>query len=284
VTFRQPSGEIHLKFITEIPNDGLIRFPGLFNQNWLLLADPSSLGEVLVHNSYDWEKPKDLRRFLRMILGDGLILVEGDEHKFQRKHLAPTFSFRHIKELYPIFWQKATDLVGRVTAEIHENPVTLGEGEKMMGGVVEVNHWANKVTMDIIGVAGMDFFSSVAKFRSSFIPGLGREVNSLYTTDDELVHNYEEILEPTTEKAIYFGANIILSPTMVGWLPWKLNQTLKNTTSTLRRICHEFVREKKAAIVNEKEPKIDILSGLIKSNNFGDDMLVDQLLTFLAAG
>jgi len=89
-----------------------------------------------------------------MILGDGLILVEGDEHKFQRKHLAPAFSFRHIKDLYPIFWQKAQDLVGRVTAEIHENLQLHDQDEKVNQGVVEVNHWANKVTMDIIGVAG----------------------------------------------------------------------------------------------------------------------------------
>lgn len=34
---------------------------------------------------------------------------------------------------------------------------------------------------------------------------------------------------------------------------------------------------------SEKEG-LDILSLLIKSNNFADDMLVDQLLTFLAAG
>lgn len=83
-------------------------------------------------------------------------MVEGDEHKFQRKHATPAFSFRHIKELYPIFWQKAVDLSGRIAAEIHANPEPANEksGTRHLEGVVELNHWANKVTMDIIGVAG----------------------------------------------------------------------------------------------------------------------------------
>jgi cytochrome P450 len=84
-----------------------------------------------------------------------LIVVESDEHKFQRKHLTPAFHFRHIKELYPVFWSKSVDLVGRITAEIHANPEPTSENKsKHLEGIVEINHWANKVTMDIIGVGG----------------------------------------------------------------------------------------------------------------------------------
>jgi hypothetical protein len=44
------------------------------------------------------------------------------------------------------------------------------------------------------------------------------------------------------------------------------------------------VREKKVLSAGGQEQNIDILSSLMKSNNFADEMLVDQLLTFLAAG
>ncbi|KAH7391280.1 putative P450 monooxygenase [Cadophora sp. MPI-SDFR-AT-0126] len=268
VLLKRPNGELFLKLITEIPNEGLIRFPGLFNSDYLLLTGPSSLGEVLVHKSYDFEKPKELRKFLRIILGDGLILVEGDIHKFQRKHVSPAFSFRHIKELIPVFWQKAWDMTGRVAAEIHENPEPIvDEKNKNRAGVVEINHWANKVTMDIIGVAG-----------------LGRDFNSLYNADDPLVANYEEILEPTAEKALFFGVNMLFSPMLVAKLPWKLNQRLKGTMSTLRGVCRQLLQEKKDLMRADKEQPINILSLLIKSNNFDDEMLIDQLLTFLAAG
>jgi len=155
ITFRQPIHDVLLRFISNVPNEGLIRFPTLFNQYSLLLTDPSSLQEVLTQKTYDFEKPKDLRDFLRLILGNGLIVVESDEHKFQRKHLTPAFHFRHIKELYPVFWSKSVDLVGRITAEIHANPEPTSENKsKHLEGIVEINHWANKVTMDIIGVGG----------------------------------------------------------------------------------------------------------------------------------
>lgn len=56
--------------------------------------------------------------------------------------------------------------------------------------------------------------------------------------------------------------------------------------ATLRGACTQLINERKEAkpSESEKDEKRDILSLLIKSNNFGDNMLVDQLLTFLAAG
>jgi cytochrome P450 len=235
--------------------------PGLFNVEQILLTEPKTLAEVLVHKSYEFEKPKQVREFLSLILGNGMIVVEGNVHKFQRKHVAPAFSFRHIKELIPIFWRKAVTLRDGVVAEMRENPE--GDGR----GVVEINHWATKVTMDIIGVAG-----------------LGREFNALKNSNDQLVHNYEEILDPTKEKLAFFLLNLIFSQQVISWLPWKLNTSLKNTSTTLRNICLGLVSDKRQLMKQESEAQLDILSLLINSNSFDDDMLVDQLLTFLAAG
>ncbi|KAH8819241.1 putative P450 monooxygenase [Xylogone sp. PMI_703] len=274
MTFKRPSGDQYLQMLKEIPDQSIIRIQGIFGADAVLLAHPQSLAEVLVHKSYDFEKPTEIRNFLRIVLGDGLIIVEGDEHKFQRKHLTPAFSFRHIKELYPIFWSKATELMHCISAEIYENPAPLNvkepskeRGPGKLQGIVEVNHWANKVTMDIIGVAG-----------------LGRQFNALHNANDDLIKNYEELLEPTTEKAVYFTMNLIFTRRLVSMLPWKLNEVLKTTTTTLRGICGQLIRDKKQLSKAQPEEHIDILSLLIKSNNFADKMLVDQLLTFLAAG
>lgn len=257
--------------MTEIPNDGLIIVPGIMNSQDLLLSDPSTLAEVLVHKSYDFEKPSEIRNIIRLVLGDGLIVAEGDNHKFQRKHLVPAFSFRHIRDLVPVFWSKAGDLVGRLSAELYENPSPTDESftrkARHIEGVLDINHWANKVAMDIIGVAG-----------------LGRQFNSLYSAEDELIDNYQEILEPSYEKGLYFAAALMLPRSVLAMLPWKLNQRLDETTSTLRRICRQLLREKTELAKTSKEQPVDILSLLIKSNNFSDEMLVDEILTFLAAG
>lgn len=255
-SFERPAGQSFLRFMNEIPNDGIIRLQGLMNRDWLLLTDPASLSEVLVHKAYDYEKPSFIRQFLRIVLGDGLIVVEGDEHKFQRKHASPAFSFRHIKDLYPLFWSKSLEMKDCVAAE------SKGGNE-----IVEINQWANKATLDIIGVAAF-----------------GRDFHSLTTSGNELAKNYEEILEPTANKAAFFTAHLFLPRWVIARLPWNLNKALKRTTGVIKRCTTQLIQDKKALMKDQSENHVDILSILLKSNDFGDDMLGQQLLTFLAAG
>ncbi|KAF2848751.1 cytochrome P450 [Plenodomus tracheiphilus IPT5] len=260
ITFRKPNGSGHLQLIKETPNDGLILTRGLFHSNRMILSGPATIADVLVNKSYDFEKPAWARDFLRRFLGDGLLMTEGDEHRHHRKLIMPAFHFRHIKELYPVFWSKSIDLCNTLDAILQEDP------EK----VLEIGHYSTQVTLDIIGLAG-----------------LGRDIQSLHNSEDELIANYEEILEPTTEKGLYFLLHLVFPPWFIGALPWKLNQRVQITTSNLKKICTDFVTERKANMkieTSEKQNSRDILSIMIRSNDFSDQNLVDQLLTFLAAG
>lgn len=257
VMFQRPQGEPHLKMMKETDNDGIIYFRGFFHTDRLVLTSPAALADVLVHRPYDFEKPPWTRAFLRKFLGDGLLMTEGDEHKHQRKDIMPAFSFRHIKELYPVFWSKSIELCEVTKAELLEKT----------DKILEIGHFSTQVTLDIIGLAG-----------------LGRDIGSLRNGDDELIKNYEEILEPTAEKAIYFIFHLLFPPWFVSALPWGLHERVRITTSNLKRICREFVVEKKGKMKMETQESVDILSIMIRSNNFSDEGLVDQLLTFLAAG
>ncbi|KAI8934944.1 hypothetical protein NX059_008611 [Plenodomus lindquistii] len=260
IMFEKPNGSAHLRIMNETPNDGLILTRGLFHGNRLILTTPATIADVLVHKNYDFEKPAWARDFLRRFLGDGLLMTEGDEHKHHRKLIMPAFHFRNIKELYPVFWSKSMELCHAVSGILQEEP------EK----VLEIGHYSTQVTLDIIGLAG-----------------LGRDINSLHNSDDELIANYEEILEPTTEKGLYFLLHLAFPAWFIAALPWGLNKRVKITTSNLKRICTEFVTEKKANMKyesSEKQNSRDILSIMIRSNDFSDENLVDQLLTFLAAG
>jgi cytochrome P450 len=255
--FERPPGKPFLRIMKETPNDGIILVRYFFHADRLLLTSPQALAEVLVHKSYDFEKPAWVRQFLRQFLGDGLLMTEGDEHKHQRKHIMPSFHFRHVKELYPVFWQKSLALCQTVAAELAHNE----------SDVLEMNHFSTQVTLDIIGLAG-----------------LGRDIQSLKNADDELVKNYEEILEPTVEKAVYFLLHLLLPQWLIHRLPWNINMRVEVTTTNVKNICRQFVREKKERMKMENDNSLDILSILIRSNSFSDDGLVDQLLTFLAAG
>lgn len=250
-----------LNWVQNIPNDGLLRFRGFFNEDRLIPTSPETLKSVLADNSYDFEKPPAIRKFLVKILGAGLILVEGDVHKFQRKNVLPSFQLKHIKELYPVFWGKSRGLVEGIEMEIEHS------GKSVGGHVVEFGEWATRVTLDIIGLAGM-----------------GRDFNAVRNDDDPLVSAYNELLEPTTERAVYFAANIVGPQDLIQKLPWKQNRVLKETTGKLKYFCLRMVGEKREKAKMKGEGGNDILSLLIESNNFSDEELVDQMLTFLAAG
>ena len=69
------------EWVNQIPNQGLIRYKGLLNTERILITSPKALGEVLVHKNYDFIKPGQLRHGLGRILGVGILLAEGEEHK-----------------------------------------------------------------------------------------------------------------------------------------------------------------------------------------------------------
>jgi len=71
----------HQDWINSIPNDGLIYYNSVLNAERLLLTSPQALSEVLTTKSYEFVKPAFLRNGLGRVLGNGLILSEGDEHK-----------------------------------------------------------------------------------------------------------------------------------------------------------------------------------------------------------
>ncbi len=264
---RKPPGSHFLEWSIDTPNNGILLLRSFFHQNRLLVTKPNALADILVTNAYDFHKPKRIRKFLRHVLGDGLIMAEGESHRFQRKHLMPAFSFRHIKDLYPMMWTKAQALMDRMSLDIQEHPTKRQDvSMRKVTGTVEINNWASKITLDIIGVAG-----------------LGRELNALKNSDDQLVKDYEELLEPSSEKLLFFIMKAYVNARFTEMLPWKMNETFTKTTTSLRGICRQMVREKRE-IMKSGEQHFDILSLLIKSNDFSDEELVDQLLTFLAAG
>ncbi|CZT49524.1 related to isotrichodermin C-15 hydroxylase (cytochrome P-450 monooxygenase CYP65A1) [Rhynchosporium secalis] len=265
-SFSKPPGQEILNWVND-PKiktpEGIIRFRGFFNRSTLVPTSVEALKSVLSDHTYDFIKPKEVSSFLTLIIGDGLILTEGDVHKFQRKNTLPAFQLKSLKELYPVFWSKTRGLVEGIEADIDH----LTNKETNKEPVIEFGEWATRVTLDIIGLAGM-----------------GRDFNAVKNADDELVQAYTILLDPTIEKAIYFATNILGPQSLVQKLPWKQNADLKRVTGQLKSYCLKNVREKREEFKKTGKLGKDILSLLIESNNFNDQELVDQMLTFLAAG
>lgn len=230
------------------------------------MTSPKALAEVLVTKSYDFVRPGPVRFVLGRILGDSLLIAEGDVHKMQRRNLLPAFAFRHIKDLYPVFWSKAREGVQAMTEEISKGAAQNGQsGER--SAVIEASSWASRITLDIIGVAG-----------------LGRDFNAIKDPGNHLTEAYARLFEPSRQARMLQLLGLITHPRLVALLPVKRNGDIDASAQHIRAVCADIIQEKKLKLSQKERTDVDILSVALESGGFTDENLVDQLMTFLAAG
>lgn len=81
---KEPTGHPQRMWANEVPNDGIIRYLNVFNEERLLITAPKALAEVLSTKNYDFIKPAQMRNGLGRVLGFGILLAEGDEHRVNK--------------------------------------------------------------------------------------------------------------------------------------------------------------------------------------------------------
>lgn len=275
-----PSGRPMRKWVESVPNDGLIRY-SMWGQERLLVTNPKALGEVLVTKNYDFVKPQQVRDGLARLLGVGILLAEGDEHKRQRKELMPAFAYRHVKDLYPVFWSKAREMVECLTkasksTEKPKEEVDSGmpdvdmenKGAKQHApGTIEVHNFSSRATLDIIGVSGMN-----------------HDFNSLQDPTNELYQHYRTVFNPGRVGRILQILGLIVPFWILRILPLKRNQEINDAVSYLKRLCYSLIANKRKMMAEKERTEVDILSVALESGAFSDEDLVNQMMTFLAAG
>jgi cytochrome P450 len=214
---------------------------------------------------------------LGRLLGVGILLAEGDEHKFQRKHLMPAFAFRHIKNLYPVFWSKAKENVFKMvehvnTGGIDKSLIPNQDPEKSNDNadstpVIDVGSWSARATLDIIGVAGM-----------------GKDFGAIQDEDALLSRTYRKIFKPNRGAMILGLLGVLLPSWFLRNLPIKRNSDIEDAARVIRDTCKQEIKEKKERLLRKDNSDVDILSIALESGGFTDENLADQMMTFLAAG
>jgi cytochrome P450 len=200
------------------------------------------------------------------LLGVGVLLAEGEEHKIQRKNLMPAFAFRHVKDLYPTFWSKSREAVLAMTEAIRSDEAK--DPEKSSEGVViEAGEWASRATLDIIGVAGM-----------------GKDFGAIKDPDTLLNKTYRAVFKPSRQAQILGLLSLFLPGWFVKNLPIKRNGDIEAAAAVIRTTCRQLIRSKKEKLEKNALTDVDILSVALESGGFTEENLIDQLMTFLAAG
>ena len=137
-------GEAHLLWLRKYRNPtGLISYPVLFYTRRVMPTTSSTIQHILTSSNI-YIKPELERKTLERILGQGLLTAEGDLHKRQRKVLTPAFGTGYVREIVPIFTEKANHMVAILEAQLNSQE---SEG-------IEVFGLLSRCTLDIIGCAG----------------------------------------------------------------------------------------------------------------------------------
>jgi cytochrome P450 len=222
----------------------------------VIVNSPQALSELLVTKCYSFERPEFARKFLAFIIGWGLLTVEGDEHKKQRRDMLPAFSFRHIKDLYPTFWKKSCESVQAIADTCDEKGYT----------EMDIAPWTARCALDIIGLAGV-----------------GVDFGSIKNPENPLTHSYE-FLQPSEADMPLLGLRAFLPDFIMDNLPISKVRNAAKATQHIRRVAHELIQEKRRLLDSKQDGGVDILTVALGGRLFSENALVDQMMTFLTAG
>ncbi|KAF9577455.1 hypothetical protein BGW38_007324 [Lunasporangiospora selenospora] len=257
----------------------IVHYRGPFNNLRVVIAGPKALQHVLNTNSYKYIKPPRINRALAAVLGNGVLLAEGDVHRKQRKMLNPAFSHKHIKEMVPIMAGPAAALA----------KIWSSRADEAVGQVAEFDITVDlgRATLDIIGQAGF-----------------GYDFQSLASPKNELSNAYKTLFDSSSALLQFLRTFI----PVLNSIPFESNRTRWKALQSIDRVTTKLIDDKRAEALErqkqhtdsgneldqeEVEDGKDLMSILIRGNEqvgsleegkLTDQELKDQILTFLAAG
>jgi cytochrome P450 len=255
--FKEPNSIDMLRWIEDVPNDGLLRYYGILNQERILVTTTEGTKQIHDRDTKDYRRQPAAKAVLCRLTGGALFAAEGSEHAAQRREMQPAFKFRHLKDLYPTFWAKTKELVASLDNYCAGRPA-----------VVEIDDWVTRGTLDAISLAGFGFdFDSIAK------------------PDTDVVRKYRTAFLPGTSVArVRLLANILPIKLLFN-LPVKHNKDAKACIKAVRTTLKEVVQNRLSENHDRKHAHVDILSTMLKSKIFTKtEDIVSQCMVFLAAG
>ncbi|KAI0920483.1 hypothetical protein AcW1_002208 [Taiwanofungus camphoratus] len=225
------------------------KYKAFFNYDRLCTMDPRALNHIFSH-SFVYQKPELARTNLAQVLGKGLLVVEGDQHRQQRRIMNPAFGPVQIRELTEVFMEKAIQLRDIWSGEIAKS----GQFAR-----VDVLSGLSKMTLDVIGLAGFNY-----QFNALNAEGKPNELNQAV----------EVMFQANAGFSILGLLKDIFPPLRL--IRDKRAKSIAVAQNVMNRIGMQLVAEKKAAILKAPEGKMtgnekdlhtrDLLTLLIKAN------------------
>ncbi|KZT65611.1 cytochrome P450 [Daedalea quercina L-15889] len=268
---------LHEKWVEQYGST--ITYKGLFNEDILYTIDTRAVNHILSH-SVDYWKPSKVRYATAQLVGTGLVYVEGDQHRQQRRVKNPGFGPSQIRDLTGIFVQKSIELANFWKDLISKT----GEPAR-----IEVLDGLSRMTLDVIGLAGFNYH-----FDALSVNGKRNELNAAFSV----------IFGKASNAPSIFGFLRFLFPPL-RYIPLPQARRVAKARKIMHRVGMQLIREKKAEAtgVNIHGDKMDskhadlqsrdLLTLLTRANmdpeipenqRLSDEEILAQVPTFLVAG
>ncbi|KAF8131040.1 cytochrome P450 [Boletus edulis] len=244
---------LHEEWVKQYGNT--LKYKGFFNSDRLFTMDMRAINHVLTHSN-DYEKPSQVRYNLSQILGEGLLFVEGSQHRQQRHIMNPAFGPAQIRGLTDIFLEKSLRLRDVLSSEIAKDPVGTTPSAR-----IDIMPWLSRTTLDIIGLAGFNY-----NFDSLNANEKPNELNEAFST---MVDANQSLSILTILRARLPPLRILVA------------------RRTMARIGNELLSDAKAAARASATEKGEIEKNSLHGRDLlrlSDEDVLAQVPTFLVAG
>ncbi|KAF9239085.1 cytochrome P450 [Melanogaster broomeanus] len=280
--FTAENSVLHEQWVKEYGHT--LKYKGFFSTNRLFTMDTRAINHVLTHST-DYQKPSQVRYSLSQILGEGVLFVEGAQHRQQASRdsriMNPAFGPAQIRGLTSIFFEKAVRLRDVVSSEISKDPAA-----NITGARIDIMPWLSRMTLDVIGLAGFNY-----NFDALNANEKPNELNEAFSTMFNVSQRFSML------------------PFLQAWIPplrlipSDRAQKIQVSQRTMARIGNELVTNAKATaragatekgeIEKNSLHGRDLLTLLVKANmatdipesqKLSDADVLAQVPTFLVAG
>jgi cytochrome P450 len=216
-----------------------------------VVSEPAAIRRVLMANTENYQKDWLQRRVLSAALANGLLTVENDQWKLQRRALAPLFSRKTVLSFTTAMIEAADALVERL--------------RKREGQVVDLSDESTRITVDVLE-------------RTIFSDGFGRDPDDVRAA----MNAYFETVGRIDPLDILGVPAVVPRPSRR-----KLRPTLRFFEETVDEII--ATRQRRLAADPNSAPR-DILTLLLEARDpdtgtaLSDVEIRANILTFIAAG
>ncbi|KAF7293830.1 hypothetical protein HMN09_01178900 [Mycena chlorophos] len=275
-------------------------FHGLLSANELHTSDLKALNHIIAHHEI-YQRATINRDVSRRLFGEGILYAEQDQHKRHRRVLNPAFGVAQIRIITEIFVEKAAQLRDIWSAQIAQQ-----QNENTGSGSVEVFSGLRKMTLDVIGQAGIHARSFLARALTKLkIAGFGYEFNALDPAAGPNALNmaFTDLFHSPNAK-FYNGIRILQSMVpILKLLPMPGRHARINARHRMDTIGLQIVKDSKEQLLNSAAAaedhakslgtrrdvlsvmlKANLSSGLPESQKLTEAEVVAQIPAFFVAG